>query len=101
MKEQAEKIDKVTPMPLRKTTKRINTYTSTSIGRDKVPVLNELREFLRDRHGIAATHQNIIDFAIDRAWAQREEFAKEYADLDPEMVAYLKLQAKLKAAGRI
>jgi hypothetical protein len=81
--------------------KRITSYTSTSIGKDKIEVLNSLQSYIKEQLGLSITNQQVVDLAIDRAWAQKDEFCKEFGDHDPDLLAYLQLQAKLKARGRI
>jgi hypothetical protein len=82
--------------------KRTNPYTSTSIGKDKVHLLTELQKHAKSQHGKYITHQSIIDLAVQIAADDRDAFIKRLLDEDdPRMKAYLKLQAELKAAGKL
>jgi hypothetical protein len=82
-------------------TKRVNTYTSTSIGKDKLVLLGEFQQYLKERFKLTVTHQMINDLALDRAWADKEAFGQALQEQDPEMLEYRRLQAKFGALGKV
>jgi hypothetical protein len=82
--------------------KRVNNYTSTSISKDKVPLLNELQKYVKEHHNTTVTHQHIIDLAVQLAHDDLKAFVQRLLkENNPKMQAYLKLQAELKAEGHL
>lgn len=73
---------------------RVNPYTSTSIGKDKLVLLNEFQTYIKEHFNLSVSHQNINDLALERAWAEKEAFGKALQDQDPELQEYRRLQAK-------
>lgn len=79
--------------------KRVNPYTSTSIGKEVLSVLNNLQAYIKEDFNTNVSHQNINDLAIKKAWDDKENFANELVNIDPDLVAYRQLQEKLKIRG--
>lgn len=79
---------------------RVNSYTSTSIGKDKLVLLNDFQAYLKEHYNLTVSHQAINDMALERAWATKEEFGKALQEQDPELVEYRRLQAKFGALDR-
>jgi len=79
------------------------TYTSTSISKTHLALINEMKQYVADTYNVNVTSQQINDFAIDLLRAQRDKL-KELADaqvVDPDVRAYLRMQEKLRAAGKL
>ena len=79
------------------------TYTSTTVSKDHVKYIDELKKYAKENHGVVLTSQQVNDFALETAIKYKAELRAFVAEniKDPEVEAYLKLHAKLKAAGKL
>lgn len=79
------------------------TYTSTTVSKDHIKYIIQIKEYAKETLGVVMTSQQVNDFALKTAFKYKEELKAFVAEniKDPEVEAYLKLQAKLKAAGKL
>lgn len=93
----------VASQPTSNMAKRDVTYTSTTVSKTHIDILNQVKAYAQDTLKVVLTSQQVNDFALEMASKHREELKDFVAKnvRDPEVEAFLKMKAKLEAAGKL
>lgn len=83
--------------------KREVTYTSTTVSKDRLHIIQEVKDHAKKHLNVVLTSQQVNDFALDMAKNNLAELRAFVANnvQDPEVEAFLKMKAKLEAAGKL
>ena len=83
--------------------KRDVTYTSTTVSKTHIDIIARIKQYAQDTHGVVMTSQQVNDYALETGLkhiAELEQFIAENVR-DPEVEAFLKMKARLEAAGKL